>query len=380
MFGVGRFSDLLADRRVRAWLVGATAALVVLGLSAAYTVKPGDTLGGIASEHGTTVAALAEANGISNVNLVRAGQVLTIPGQARTHRVAAGESVSQIAARYRVSISALVRANDLANADLIRVGQVLTVPTGGSTPSTTTHVVKAGETLGSIAARYGTTVGKLVELNGIANPSLILTGATLTVAGTAPAVPATPAPPNNRTHTVKSGETLSGIAGRYGTTVSAIVDVNGLTSADRIRVGQRLVIPAAPQGGGGASNGMRCPVPGSTFVNDYGYIKPDGRFHQGIDMFAARGTPVYAPVSGRVEAVNGTLGGLQFWLHGDDGNLYIGTHLNGFGQVGQVPAGAVIGTVGDTGNAIGSPPHLHFEILVDGKTVNPYQSLVAACR
>jgi murein DD-endopeptidase MepM/ murein hydrolase activator NlpD len=114
-------------------------------------------------------------------------------------------------------------------------------------------------------------------------------------------------------------------------------------------------------------------------VNDYGVEKPDGRFHQGIDMFAPRGTSVYAPVSGTLEAINGDRGGLQFWLTGDDGNLYIGTHLQGFGLVGHVKQGDVIGSVGDTGDAIGGPTHLHFELLVKGEATNPYNTLRNAC-
>jgi LysM repeat protein len=385
MFGNGRLTNLLGERRLRAIIVGATIGCVVVAASAGYTVRSGETLGEIARKHGTTISALSSANGISNPNRIRAGQVLTIPGSGAgggslSHEVKRGESLSEIAARYRVSVAALVRANGISNPNVIRIGRTLTVPrgSGGSeSGATTSHVVKAGETLGTIAARYGTTAARLAALNGIGNPSLIIAGSTLTVTASAATTPAA-----QQTHKVKKGETLSEIAARYATTTAAIVRLNALRNADSIRIGQSLRIPAGggTQGGGGSTTVMTCPVPGSRFVNDYGYIKPDGRFHQGIDLFASKGTNVHAPVAGRVEAVNGTLGGLQFWLHGDDGNLYIGTHLNGFGQVGRVPAGAVIGTVGDTGNAIGAPPHLHFEILENGKTVNPYQRLVAACK
>lgn len=386
MFGVGRLTDLLGERRTRAILVGLTVGCVVLATSAGYTVRSGDTLGEIAAKNNTTVSALVSANDIANPNMIRVGQVLSIPGRDRTHTVKRGDSLSRIAARYGVGVSSLVEANGISNPNLIRVGQVLKVPGGsggsggsgtGGGAATVTYVVKAGDTLGSIAARYGTTVAKLARLNGLDNPSLIRVGAKLTIRGGNPGggsggTGAT----SGRTHVVKSGETLGGIAADYGTTVSAIVRLNGLRDANTIRTGQRLKIPS----GGSSSSGRVCPVPGATFVNDYGYIKPDGRFHQGVDMFAPMGTNVYAPVSGRVEAVNGTLGGLQFWLHGDDGNLYIGTHLRGFGEVGRVEAGAIIGTVGDTGNALGAPPHLHFELMEKGKNVNPYPYLSAACR
>ena len=118
-----------------------------------------------------------------------------------------------------------------------------------------------------------------------------------------------------------------------------------------------------------------CPVVSSRYFNDWGFPRSGGRFHQGNDLFAPRGTEVRAPVSGFVELKSGVVGGLQFWLTGDDGRTYIGTHLDGFALAGDVPAGAVMGYVGDSGNAVGSDPHLHFEILVDGAPINPYPIL-----
>jgi len=107
-------------------------------------------------------------------------------------------------------------------------------------------------------------------------------------------------------------------------------------------------------------------VPGARFINDWGYPRSGGRFHEGNDLFADRGTPVYAPISGVVTQLIGSIGGLQFTLVGDDGHTYYGTHLDSFGEDGWVLAGSLLGTVGDTGNARGSKPHLHFEIYPDG--------------
>ena len=394
MFGIGRisgsFSEVPRERRTRALAVGATIGFVVLAASAGYTVRSGDTLSEIAKDQGTSVAALVAANEISNADLIRIGQVLTIPGSSGTsskrHTVGRGETLGEIAARYGVSVTALVKANDLANANLIRIGQRLTIPAkggteqGGGGSATVTHVVKSGETLSQIAARYGTTVAALVKQNDIARPSLIVVGTKLTITGSGGSSSGGGGGSSEvqATHKVVSGETLGEIAARYGVSANAIASLNNLSNPNRIRIGQKLRIPARTAGAT-TSTGFACPVPSSRFVNDYAYIKPNGRFHQGIDMFAPMGTPVYAPVSGRVDAINGTLGGLQFWLYGDDGNVYIGTHMRGFGQVGRVPQGAVIGSVGDTGNAIGSSPHLHFEILVDGEAVNPYPKLRSAC-
>ena len=129
-----------------------------------------------------------------------------------------------------------------------------------------------------------------------------------------------------------------------------------------------------------ASGSWICPVQGPvSFVDSWGDPRSGGRSHQGVDMMAASGTPVVAPVSGTVEHRGNSLGGLSFHLAGNDGNYYYGTHLSGYGNSGSVEAGVVIGYVGSTGNA--STSHLHFEIHqgVYGNAVNPYQTVAAAC-
>jgi murein DD-endopeptidase MepM/ murein hydrolase activator NlpD len=123
-----------------------------------------------------------------------------------------------------------------------------------------------------------------------------------------------------------------------------------------------------------------CPVQGPVFFTDtYGAPRPGGRWHQGVDMMASRGTPVVASVSGDVRHHNSSLGGLSYYLDGDDGRQYFGTHLDSYGASGRVPAGTIIGYVGSTGNAPDSAPHLHFEIKVNGSNINPTPTVAAAC-
>lgn len=125
-----------------------------------------------------------------------------------------------------------------------------------------------------------------------------------------------------------------------------------------------------------------CPVEGGAdFVDSWGDARSGGRVHKGTDMMAAYGTPTLAPVSGTVEHRNVTGGGLSWFVHGDDGNTYFGTHLSGYENegAGWVEAGTVIGYVGDSGNAAGTP-HLHFEFWPGGGSpVNPYPLVAAAC-
>ena len=126
-----------------------------------------------------------------------------------------------------------------------------------------------------------------------------------------------------------------------------------------------------------------CPVQGgATFTNDYGFPRSGGRRHQGNDLFAPRGTPVVASVSGSYRRSSNGLGGISYYLQGNDGNTYYGTHMSGYGPVGpgQVAQGAVLGFVGNTGNARGTSPHLHFEIHPGGGgAVNPYPTVSRAC-
>ncbi|MHB8625231.1 MAG: LysM peptidoglycan-binding domain-containing protein [Aggregatilineales bacterium] len=136
---------------------------------------------------------------------------------------------------------------------------------------TTTYVVQPGDTLFRIALRYNVTVAQIAALNGIANPNLIFAGQTLQIPTGGPVVTATPPPPGvtvtpppggggTTTYVVQSGDTLFRIASRFGVTVAAIVQANGIVNPNLIFVGQVLTIP------GGNGGPVVTPPPSGTVI------------------------------------------------------------------------------------------------------------------
>jgi murein DD-endopeptidase MepM/ murein hydrolase activator NlpD len=145
---------------------------------------------------------------------------------------------------------------------------------------------------------------------------------------------------------------------------------------------------APPRGGSGgsqiATGAWVCPVQGArSFIDSWGFPRPGGRAHQGVDIMSPRGTPVVTPVAGAVQLRGNSVGGLSFHLSGADGNYYYGTHMDAYADIanGTYPAGTVVGYVGDTGDARGTGTHLHFEIHIGGRggAINPYPTVAAHC-
>ena len=132
-----------------------------------------------------------------------------------------------------------------------------------------------------------------------------------------------------------------------------------------------------------AASGWVCPLAGPfSHFDDFGDPRHYGGWHKGNDLIAPTGTPVLAVESGRLEHRANRIGGNSAYIFADSGNYYYNTHLSAYENVGVnwVPAGSVIGYVGDSGNAAGLP-HLHFEYHLGGRGnhINPYPIVHEAC-
>ena len=152
-----------------------------------YVVKTGDTLWGLALRFGTTVEAIKTANSLSSDTIYK-GNTLTIPGTPGagttvTHVVQPGENLFRIALKYGTTVEAIAATNGIVNPNVVYVGQQLTIPQGSVTPGPGVryHVVQPGETLSGIAMRYGTTPWTIAAANGIANINYVYAGQTLRI-------------------------------------------------------------------------------------------------------------------------------------------------------------------------------------------------------
>ena len=152
-----------------------------------------------------------------------------------------GETIFSIAEKYDTTVEAIMGKNNLPNPSFIYVNQKLVIPvgykpSGTPTPYMVEHVVKKGESLAQLARKYRTTLSEIIAENPhVSDPNDLAPGTKLVIrAGTAPAL---------RIHVVCPGQSIFSIARRYGVTAEDLVRVNGLRTPNTIYVGQSLIIP-----------------------------------------------------------------------------------------------------------------------------------------
>ena len=223
----------------------------VLAQDSVHVVQPGESLSVIAVRYGVSMAELAAANGINNTNHVWVGQQLTIPGSGggggwrgeatgNTVTVGRGDSLSLIAAMNGMTVQALMDLNGLTNPNHVWIGQQLQVSGGGASQQSVTadvsgntiyHVVQPGDTLSAIAAYNGVTMQALMDANGLSNPNNVRLGQRLAiVGGTRPSINNVyaPAAGNKRIVVDLSEQTLTAW---YGDTVALYTNVSSGTNA-----------------------------------------------------------------------------------------------------------------------------------------------------
>ena len=171
-----------------------------------------------------------------------------------TYTVRAGDTLEAIAARHRTTIGVLVTKNHIRDRHLIMAGTRIQVPrtaaaAKAAAPRVLVHTVRSGETLSGIALRYKVSLASVLKTNRLSARNLIHPGQRVTIRGAAATASAARATAQRtakaRTYTVRSGDTLSGIATRHRTTVGAVARASGISARSVIHPGQRLRLPAS---------------------------------------------------------------------------------------------------------------------------------------
>lgn len=227
-----------------------------------YTVKAGDTLYGISNQYGVSVTDLTNINNIRGTTL-QIGQVLTIPSTSGTnpnttfvYTVKKGDSLYSIARKYDTTVNELIKLNNLKS-NTLSIGQQLRIPEmytpadQMTLPEFINYTVKKGDSLYSIAKANNIDVDTLIKDNSLSSNTLSI-GQNLKIrvmdgGVIEECIGPDYTPPDTQptiTYTVKKGDSLYKIANAYNTSVTAIMNLNNLTT-NNLSVGQQLKIPSS---------------------------------------------------------------------------------------------------------------------------------------
>lgn len=432
-----------------------------------HVVQPGETLFRIAQTYGVTVDDLVAANNLSDRNVIHVGQQLIVPvagvptttpppTRSSNYIVQPGDTLSLIAQRFNTTVAAIAQANGIVNPNVIRVGQSLAVPTPQDAPpppsQTVVHVVQPGETLARIALRYNTTAWAIAQVNSLSNPNVIHVGQRLVIPGLegdleettllAPFTalllqPATAAQGQtvavhvSTDRAVTLGGTFDGRLVRFsgeGNAYWSLIAVHALTtpgpypleltavdaSGNTTRITHIVLVTAGeyvtdyitlPPGKGELLDPellrqereklaavwavyrpeklwaglFQIPVEKPRITSPFGSRRsynggPATSYHEGTDFGGSEGTAVYAPAAGIVVLAE------ELTVRGNavivDHGLGVFTgywHLSGIAvETGQpVAPGSLLGYVGSTGLSTGA--HLHWELRLGDAPVDPMQ-------
>ncbi|MEA2642514.1 MAG: peptidoglycan DL-endopeptidase LytF [Chloroflexota bacterium] len=265
-------------------------------LTTTYTVAEGDTVLSIANKLGVDSDALVAANRLGDSNMIITGDQLAVPVWARpavnaesatgtvasvqtaeatddgqgaaaegpfrlqapiAYQVEVGDTIAGLAARFGVDTDTIALVNDIPNADQIGVGDVLEIlPVSG-----VLYTVEQGDTLADIAALYKIDLGPVIDFNYLDDADYLVAGKELILPGAHPLPPAPPRATGPTTYVVQPGDTVVGIARKFGVDAVDITAANGMRSADVISIGDELkIVPGAGERAAAAGPARTAPA------------------------------------------------------------------------------------------------------------------------
>jgi len=242
-----------------------------------YTIEEGDSILAIANKLGVDADALIAMNRLNDSDMIVAGRQLKVnvwdrpasddeapvddgdglvqmaslitpisrptrPQSPIVYEVAEGDTVGTVAERFGVDTATIVQANEISNADRLKVGDQLTIlPVTG-----VQYTVQPGDTLAGIAERYQVDLGPVMDFNYVDDVDVLSVGKDIILPGAKPLPPAPPKPAGPLVYTIQPGDSVGSIARKFGVTSADIVAANGLRNADRLSVGDDLkIVPGA---------------------------------------------------------------------------------------------------------------------------------------
>lgn len=362
---------------------------IVMPGSGVVTVsaRPGDTLLDMAEKFDVSVASLIWSNNIEDpTDYLEDGVTIRVPKEdGVVHEVRAGDTLQSIAERYGVEPEAILSetGNGLDSAQDLSAGELILVPGGVVTDrgSIAQYTVQEGDTLASIAGYYGLQPETLAWANVLPRPDLIHPGQELVIP-----------PGDGALIAVEEGDTVDAIAARFEVDPQTILDYefNNLDDGSLLQIGQEIMVPGdvlpdlemvdGPLTGESvAGEGVTGPATGEFLWPTEGFVSQEFHAgHSGLDIANEEWTPVNAADGGIVIFAGWSDHGLGYAVGIDHGNGYQ-TWYGHLATQPYVEVGQVIwqgGYLGPMGTTGKSTgPHLHFVVLKDGVYQNPLDYL-----